>query len=157
MRSLVAELSLWLVCFFTDIHYSCSSSRHSLRSLPRLSFVPPTAAASACLHQPGAPCPWLNQPDMVNRKDAPLRSARWCLYFPRTHHTRKWKRLLREVVESGRAGVIFRDLSNLKVHLVWPQAVTFKSAARLVQFRGPGPSERALPKPAAFKNGLKRF
>ena len=45
-------LFLWLVCFFTDIHYSCSSSRHSLRSLPKPSFVLPTAAASAWLHQP---------------------------------------------------------------------------------------------------------
>ena len=39
---------------------------------------------------------------------------------------------MRKVVESGKARVIFRELSNLKVHLVWPQEVTFKSAARLV-------------------------
>ena len=44
------------------------------------------------------------------------------------------KIILREVVESGRARVVFRELSNLKVQLVWPQEVTFKSAARLVEF-----------------------
>ena len=40
---------------------------------------------------------------------------------------------MRKVVESGKARVIFRELSNLKVRLVWPREVTFRSAAKLVK------------------------
>ena len=69
---------------------------------------------------------------MVSRKDARSRSTHWCVYFPRNKQARKWKGILRGVVESGRAGALFRDVSNLKVELVWPQEVTFKSAARLI-------------------------
>ena len=70
---------------------------------------------------------------MVNRTDRREKSATWCLYFRQSHHTQKWKGILRKVVESGKARVIFRELSNLKVHLVWPREVTFRSAAKLVK------------------------
>ena len=70
---------------------------------------------------------------MVNRTERCEKSATWRLYFRQSHHTQKWKGILRKVVESGKARVIFRELSNLKVHLVWPREVTFQSAAKLVK------------------------
>ena len=40
---------------------------------------------------------------------------------------------MRELVQSGKAAVTVRDVSNHRIDLVWERPVTFASAARLVE------------------------
>ena len=72
---------------------------------------------------------------MVNRLSKKVKSKSWCIYFPKKPQTqiRKWKRTVRELVQSGKAAVTVRDVSNHRIDLVWERPVTFASAARLVE------------------------
>jgi serine/threonine protein kinase len=60
--------------------------------------------------------------------------SRWCLYFPAKQEKGKVStslRVLRELVERGRAGVVYHAVSAQRVDLEWPRAVGWDSAARL--------------------------
>ena len=72
---------------------------------------------------------------MVNRLNKKVKSKSWFIYFPKKPQTQilKWKRILRELVQSGKAAVTVRDVSNHRIDLVWERPVTFASAARLVE------------------------
>ena len=66
---------------------------------------------------------------MVGRAEKGKRFERWAIYFPR--RTRSCKKCLGKVVAAGRAKVQMEDVSDVRVDLVWPRAVTFDSAWRL--------------------------
>ena len=70
---------------------------------------------------------------MVHRADRRLEYARWCIYFASNPQARVWKQTLRDVVDDGRARVLFRVMSQCKVDLVWPNAVTLDSPCRLIR------------------------
>ena len=70
---------------------------------------------------------------MVKRAQRHTKFSTWCIYFPNKPQLRTWKRILREVVESGRAKLKFREVSNCRVEVDWLRPVTCDSAARLVR------------------------
>ena len=70
---------------------------------------------------------------MVRRDQKQAKFSTWCIYFPNKPQLRTWKRILREVVESGRAKLTFREVSKCRVEVVWLHPVTWDSAARLVR------------------------
>ena len=68
---------------------------------------------------------------MVRRADKGTRFERWAIYFPAGRRTRSCKKCLGKVVAAGKAKVQMEDVSDARVDLVWPRAVTFDSAWRL--------------------------
>ena len=68
---------------------------------------------------------------MVRRADKGTRFERWAIYFPAGRRTGSNKKCLGNVVAAGRAKVQMEDVSDVRVDLVWPRAVTFDSAWRL--------------------------
>ena len=58
---------------------------------------------------------------------------RWRIDFPKKKQVKRWKCTLRDVVVSGRRSVTFRDVSQYRVELKWPKAVTYDGAYRFVR------------------------
>ena len=69
---------------------------------------------------------------MPTRLEAKKKHTRWSYFFPNNADVPKLKCVLRQVIERGAAKVILHDVSACRVDCVWPKAVTYDSAARLV-------------------------
>ena len=70
---------------------------------------------------------------MVGREEKRSKYERWALYLPSGPRLQRWKRCLRETVEAGYAKVQMEEVSGTRVDLVWPQAVTWDSAMRVMR------------------------
>ena len=70
---------------------------------------------------------------MVGREEKRSKYERWALYLPSGPRLKRWKRCLRETVEAGYAKVQMEEVSGTRVDLVWPHAVTWDSARRVMR------------------------
>ena len=62
---------------------------------------------------------------MANRVNTKAKSKAWGIYFPKTPRTQilKWKRTMREFVQSGKATMTVPDVSNSRIDLVWERPI----------------------------------
>ena len=62
-----------------------------------------------------------------------FKHPRWSYFFANNAGGSKSKGVLRQVIERGAAKLILHEVSACRVDCVWPNAVTYHSAARLVK------------------------
>ena len=89
---------------------------------------------------------------MVKRSSKSDKYARWVCFFPKDPKLVKWKRILKNVVQGGRAHVTFHDVLPHKVELVWATPVTMASPIRLLGLaKGMDAEFQTLGEPVGFQ------
>ena len=68
---------------------------------------------------------------MVGREEKGNRYRRFVFYLRPGNLLARHKRILREVVSAGRVQIVIEQISETRMDLVWPKAVTGQSAKRL--------------------------
>ena len=70
---------------------------------------------------------------VVTREERKVKYKNWTIYFPNRPGVTFSKRVLKEVVQNGKAGVTVADTAPYKAVLTWPKPVVLASVERLIK------------------------